>query len=744
MTDEAPRKKGIKRRWILLGGLAAAGGAAIGVGLMPYSRVSEQRKLAAKEGASVFSASLRIGADDSLTVLYPHADMGVGNGTALAQMLADELDADWTKVRIERAPAETAFANTALGQAFLRGDNEIPSFLAGTAWLLTRRLAENMNLQITGGSTAIRLTGMEGMRMAGAHARYMLTHAAAKEWGVPVGEIAIENGVLKHASGKQSGFGAFAEKALAFDPPTRLPLKEKAQYKIVGQPKPRLDIPAKVTGEAKYSGDVRLPDMVFAAIRIAPVPGGVLKSVDETPVKGVRGVVQVVKTEHAVAVLADNFWRAKTALAMLDPQWEDGANANLDSAQVLAAMDAAVKDDKQLKKDYVVGDGAKALTGDTILERTYTVPYLSHAPMEPVGCVAHFKDGALTIWGAFQDGLGAKANAAKLSELPMEKVTLHHTEMGGAFGRRALNLGYLDHAIAIAKQTDKPVNLLYTREEDLQHDFYRNPSVARMRAVLGADGKPTAASHYYTEKHDPPSASRFPYAIAHVDAKVAKGLNAAPWGPWRSVDHSVHGFFIESFIDELAHEAKQDPLQYRLAMLADKPRYGACLNAVAQMSGWAAPRGDKTSALGVAIVSSFDTIVAQVVEVTRDGAGKPKVLNVWVAADPGLCVNPNGFAQQMESGVIYGLSAALYDEITFAKGRVQQSNFHDYPVMMMADAPAIHTRILESGAKTGGAGEPGTPPVAAATANAWFALTGERVRSLPMFKHVKPAAPRPA
>lgn len=732
------------RRLIILGALAAGGGAAIGFALMPFSRLGEQRALLAKEGEHALLGALRIGADDKITVIIPHADMGVGNGTALAQQLAEELDADWAQIGIERAPGERAFANGALGQAFLRGDATIPAALAGPGWLVTRRIAETMNLQITGGSTAIRFTGMEGMRHAGACARWMLTHAAAKAWKVPAAEISVENGRLKHASGKDSGFGAFAEAALAFDPPARLPFKARADYKIVGQAKPRFDIPAKVTGAAKYSGDLRLPGMVFAALRASPVPGGTLKSVDAAPAKAMRGVVDVITMPGAVAVLADSFWRAKQGVEALDPQWEDGAKGAESSNATLTAMEAAVTGSGDLQKDYAQGDGDKIFaSAKTVVERLYTVPYLAHAAMETVGCVAQLKDGGLTIWGAFQDALGAKAQAMKTAGLADEKVKIVHTEMGGAFGRRGSTLDYLDHAIAIAKQTDKPINLIYTREEDMTHDFYRNASAAYMRAVLDKDGRPLAVSHHYAERNDPKESSQFPYAIAAKQAKFVTGLNPAPWGAWRSVDHSVHGFFIESFMDELAVEAKADPMAYRRELLSEEPRFAATLEAVAQMSDWDKAKTDKTAGLGVSVVTSFGTVVAQVARVVLVD-GKPRVTDVWVAADPGLCVNPNGFAQQMESGVIYGLTAALHGEITIEKGRVQQSNFTDYPMVLMADCPKIHVKILESGAATGGAGEPGTPPIAAAVANALFALTGQRARSLPLSKQDWTAALQPA
>lgn len=731
-----PPRKGPSRRLLILGGLAVGGGVAIGAGLSPFSRIDEQRRLAGRPGETVLVSALRIAPDDTLTVIYPHADMGVGNGTALAQIVADELDADWDRVRIERAPAELAFANGALGQAFLRGENEIPAPMAGFAWLVTRRIAEEMRLQITGGSTAIPLTGMEGMRHAGASARYMLTRAAARAWGVPVSEVAIEGGRLVHASGRSAGFGEMAEAGLAFTPPARLPLKSRGSYRVIGKPKQRLDIPPKVTGEAMYSGDVRLPGMLFAAIRACPTPGGTLASCDTSPAEGRRGVAKVVTTPTAVAVLADNFWRARQAVEALDPQWDPGANRSLDSTAVIAAMKASAAGEG-LKKDHSRGKAGVeiAAAGDKAIERVYTAPYLAHAAMETVGCVAHFKDGELHVWGAFQDALSAKYQAAKTARLKPQQVTIHHTEMGGAFGRRGFTLDYLDHAIDIARQTDAPVNLIYTREEDMTHDFYRNASAARMRAVLGADGAPTAIVHAYAERHDPPDASHFPYALENVEVRYSTGDNAAPWGAWRSVDHSVQGFFIESFIDELAHEAGEDPYTYRRRLLSDDARSLAVLDAAAEMSGWA----DNLAAgsprkLGISIRKSFGTIVCEVAEVVIRNDGSLHVPNVWVAADPGLVINPNGFAQQMESGVIYGLTAALYGEINFVDGAVKQRNFWDYQMVRMADCPRIEVKIIESGAKTGGAGEPGTPPIAAAVANAVFQATGERLRDLPLAK----------
>jgi isoquinoline 1-oxidoreductase beta subunit len=354
--------------------------------------------------------------------------------------------------------------------------------------------------------------------------------------------------------------------------------------------------------------------------------------------------------------------------------------------------------------------------------------------MEPVNCTAHFANGSLEIWGGFQDGLGARAHAAEAAGLPMEKVTLHHTAMGGGFGRRGSTLNFLDQAIAIAKQVEHPVNLIWSREEDMTQDNYRNASVARMKAGLDASGRPVAWLHEFTEKHDPQDATWIPYGIADREARYVNGTDPIPFGPWRSVDNSHQAFFIESFIDELAYEAQRDPLAYRRELLAEAPRHRAVLDAAAEMSGWGAelPKG---RGRGIALKESFGTIVAEVAEVSVGEDGRARVHQVWCAADPGEVVHPDGFAAQMEGGILYGLTAALYGEISIADGRVVEKNFPEYPMVRMADSPAIEVRVIASGARTGGAGEPGTPPIAAAVANAVFAATGQRIRALPLRKH---------
>jgi isoquinoline 1-oxidoreductase beta subunit len=359
-----------------------------------------------------------------------------------------------------------------------------------------------------------------------------------------------------------------------------------------------------------------------------------------------------------------------------------------------------------------------------------------------VACVAHFAGGRLEIHGGFQDGLGARARAAKVAGLPLDRVALHHAAMGGGFGRRGSTLNYLDQAIAIARQVDAPVNLIWSREQDMTQDNYRNASIARMRAGLDARRRPVAWLHEFTEKHDPPDATWIAYGIADREARYVNGTDPIPFGPWRSVDNSHHGFFIESFVDELAVEAKADPLAYRRDLLAGAPRHRAVLEAAASMAGWGAPLPPGRGR-GISLKESFGTIVAQVAEVSAGDDGRPRVHRVWCAADPGEVVHPDGLVAQLESGVVYGLTAALYGEITIERGRVAERNFPDYPMLRMADTPAIEVRLVPSGARTGGAGEPGTPPIGAAVANAVFAATGHRVRTLPLRKHDLRTAPEP-
>jgi isoquinoline 1-oxidoreductase beta subunit len=731
----------ISRRAFIVGGTLAGGGLLIGYVLSPFSNLRRARSLGAAGDEILLATWVKIAPDDTVTVIVPHSEMGQGVHTSLPMMLAEELDADWGHVRVEQAPADPAFANGALARGYLLGDWDIPSALSGTADFAMRKAAEFLNAQITGGSLSVRATGVAGMRRTGAAARWMLIQAAAAAWQVPADEITTEKSRLTHAKSKREAtYGEMASAAAKFDPPADVPLKPRARYTIVGQSLPRFDLPAKVDGSARYGLDTRLPNMVYGAVRASPVFGGKVASFDAAKIAGRRGGVRALEIPGAVVVVADNYWRAKQAVDALPVSFDEGRGASHSSESIFAGMESAIAKGG-LKKDYAFGDVDTALRGAArVVEATYRMPYLAHACMEPMNCTAHFHDGKLEVWGGFQDGLGARVHAAKTAGLPLERVTLHHTVMGGGFGRRGSTLNYLEQAIAVAKQLDRPVNLIWSREEDMTQDNYRNASVARMKAGLDAQGRPVAWLHEFAEKHDPVEATWISYGIANRAARYAVDTDPIPFGPWRSVDNSVHGFSIESFVDELAVAAARDPFEYRRELLADAPRHKAVLEAVAEMSGWRTP-APKGRARGISLKESFNTIVAQVAEVSVGDDGRARVHRVWCAADPGEVIHPSGLAGQLEGGIIYGLTAALYGEISIANGRVVEKNFPEYPMVKMADAPKIEVKLVPSGAHTGGAGEPGTPPIAAATANAVFALTGQRVRALPLRKQDLRVAP---
>jgi isoquinoline 1-oxidoreductase beta subunit len=724
----------ITRRLMIFGGAAVAGGGLlVGYATLPWQTLDRARQIGGKQGETMLAAWVRIAKDNTVTVIVPHSEMGQGVHTSLPMMLAEELDADWSLVRMEQAPADMAFANQGLARGFMMDmTGSAPAFLSGPLDFMSRKTAEGMNLQTTGGSTSVRWTGVEGMRRTGAAARLMLVKAAAAAWGVDEASITTADSKLTHAaSGKSATYGEMAEAAATQSVPVDCPLKAKKDYKIVGKPIQRFDIPAKVDGRAVYGLDKRLPGMRFAVIAASPVFGGKLKSVDEKPALAMKGVSQVVKLEDAVVVVADNTWRAKEALAALSPVWDEGGNAGVTSASIIAGMDAALAKEG-LAEEAGQGDVDAALaSAKKVIEARYEVPYLSHAPMEVMNTTVHLEGDRLSVWGGFQDGLAARVLAAKTASLPVDNVTLTHTAMGGGFGRRLPEyMDYLVQAVKVGMQVKGPVQLAYTREEDMTHGFFRHASVAKMKGVLDDKGRVTTFLNTVAERHDPPEASRINYDIANQAVRYASGTNPLPWGAWRSVDHTQLGFFIETFMDELAHAAGKDPFEFRRAHLEGAPRHKAVLELAASMSGWGTP-APAGRARGISFREAFGSIVAQVAEVSLGADGLPRVHRVWTAVDPGEVVNPATFAAQIEGGAIFGLSAALYGAITVDKGRVVEQNFPDYDMVRMADAPRQEVRVIESGARTGGAGEPGTAPIAAAVGNALFALTGVRVRALP-------------
>ena len=729
------------RRVVLLGGLGATGALVVGYALWPSDRLARTDKLAAKAGERFVNNWIKIANDDTVTVVVPHCDMGTGIFTALPQMAAEELDADWSKVRVEAAPPDPLFANGAPVEDSVLAErhatrDQIPAFLRGTVDNTFRTVATCMNLQVTGGASTIGTTGAYAMRVAGAAARDMLVKAAAARWNVSPEDCATKAGrVIHNASGKSFRYGELAADAATYSPSLNPKIKARSQYTLVGKSVPRIDIPDKVNGATKYGIDTVVPGMLYAAIRIAPVFGAKLKSVETAQATDRRGVKKIVKLDDAVVVVADRFWRAQDAAKGLDPQFDNGTNGSVTSASIAAQRRAAL--DGELKTEFKIRYGANAIEepGRRSYEAIYQVPYLAHAAMEPVNATALYKDGTLEVWAGAQDGLGARAYCADVAKLPLEKVTFHLMPMGGAFGRRLpQQWNYLTYAVKTAMAVPgAPVKLIFTREQDIQHDYYRPNAMSRMSASFDAKDMPLAWVQDCAMDDHGGSSARIPYAIPSQEYRTAKVPTHIPTGSWRGGEASWDAFFTESFIDELAHQMKADPLAYRTALLSAKPRHLAVLNKAAKEAGWGTPL-PSGQGRGIALCESFGSIVAHVAQVEVSPEGALTVRRIVSAIDCGMAVNPDGVKQQIEGGIVFGLSAALHGAITIDKGAVTQADLADHGVIRMAECPDIDVHIVESDAPFGGAGEPGVPPVAPAVANAVFAATGIRIRELPLAK----------
>ena len=728
----------INRRRFLLGTTVVGGGLLIGYATTRPSKHSVANGTLAENGQSFLTTWLRIDPDNTVTVLVPHSEMGQGVLTSLPMMAADELDADWELVRVEQAPATDLFANGVLIKGFAQSMGvSVPGFLDGAI----NKVSEIMNIQITGGSSSVRFTGENGMRVAGAAAREMLIKTAAVRWEVPESELTARLSHVYHdASGRSATYGELALDAARFEPSPNPRLKEPHEFTLMGKPIQRIDIPAKVDGTAAFGMDARPAGMLYAAVKTSPVFGNKLVSVNSDVALQRRGVVRVVELEDAVAVVADNYWRAKQALAALDIRFEATANDQVTTPSIYAQFDTALQG--ELNEDVEEGDTPTALAdAATTIDATYRVPYLAHAAMEPMNCTVHFHDGKADVWTGTQDNLGIRGRVASICGLNENDVTMHMFYLGGGFGRRLPNTtNTIDQATRIAQQFDVPVQTIWSREEDMQQDYYRTAVTSAFRAGFDASNNLIAWENHYIGKNEPAEAAHPPYSIPHKSIAYADSPTHVPLGAWRSVAHSQHTFFLESFVDELAHKAGKNPYQFRLDMLQDKPRHAAVLKAAAEKAGWERnlPEGH---AMGIALQESFGSIVAQVAEVSINSDGSVRVHRVTCAVDCGRSVNPDNVASQAESGIIYGLTAALYGEITIANGRVEQTNFNDYEMLRLSDSPEIDVVTIESGAALGGLGEPATPPVAAAVANAVYILTGQRVRELPLKNYRFTAAP---
>jgi len=712
-------------------GLAASGALVVGIAIRPGDRTDELAKLVTDGHEQLVATWVKIAPDNTVTAIIPHGEMGQGIHTALSAMLAEEMEADWDAMEIMEAPAEKDFANFELAREFLAGEANIPNALFDTVNGLMLTAAKSMDMQITGGSTSVRFTGVGAMLTAGAAARELLLEAAAKQWDVPLSELRAEKSYIYHGD-KKAPFAEFAEVAAMLKPNLRPKLKKRSEYKLLGQSLPRVDIPSKVDGTAMFGIDAQVDGMKYGTVMAAPVHGQTVAKLNSSDAKSMPGVIGVYNMDDYVAVVADGYWQAKQALDMVEVEWTIAETNNVNEETIFAQYAQAIETGKKkvLHKSGNVAKGMEA--ANSVFEAEYTVPYLAHACMEPMNATAWVRDGKCDLWTGTQNPLGTRMVTAETLGMDPENVTLHTAFMGGGFGRRATP-DYTNQAVQVAAKAGVPVKLIWSREETTQQDHYRPSVLGRFKAGLDEEGIPTSWESTFVHKMDPPEASAVFYDIPNVKAQYAESPTHVRLGPWRSVDHTQHGYFTESFIDELAVNAKMDGYEFRRKLLKSKPRHLKVLDAAAKMAGWgkALPAGQ---AQGISITESFMTIVAEVVTVDMS-QGEPQVLHVACAADAGLAVNPDGFKAQMESGIIYGLTAALYGEITIADGAVEQSNFHDYPMVRMDNAPEIDVQIISSDARIGGAGEPGTPPIAPAVANAVFKATGKRIRQLPLSRH---------
>jgi len=705
----------LDRRTLLVSVAAAGGSLALGFDV-PFGPSPVRGSTTPAE----ITAWIVIEPDDTVVIRVAKSEMGQGGFTALPMLVAEELECDWSKVKAEFAAP----------QDNLRRDR---------AW-------GDMS---TGGSRSIR-TSQEALRRAGAIARAMLIGAAAAQWNVAASECRAESSVITHLpSGRTVRFGAIAEAAARREPPASVTLKDPRSWKLVGTPRKRLEIIDKVEGKPIYGIDVRLPGMLHAAVIQSPVFKGKLKAVDEAAIAGMRGVRKVVKLDDAVAVVADNWWRAKRAAEALAVTWDDGANGQVTSDGIDAFLRSGLTaDDAGIgrKDGDIIAGLAKAAKR---VEAEYRVPFLAHATMEPQNCTVHVRGEEVEVWAPTQNGEATLSAAARAAGVPPRNVVVHKTMLGGGFGRRGLTQDFVTLAVKIARELREPVKVLWTREEDLRHDFYRPAAMARMTAGLDAAGMPVAwhvrlsgpsilgmlrpalVDRHFQEGF----LDDMPYDVPNYLADYAMRMTHVPVGFWRCVNHSQNCFFKESFIDELAHAAQADPYRYRRRMLRRHPRAAkliAVLDAAAARTGWGTPPPAGVHR-GLALNEVRGTYTAAVVEISI--GQELRVHRVVSAIDCGHVVNPMTVEMQVEGATVYALTAALYGEITIRDGRVQQSNFHDHRMLRLSEMPRVETVIVRSGDGWNGVGEPPVAVVAPALCNAVFAATGKRIRSLPLKNH---------
>ena len=755
------------RRRFLLAGAALGGGLLVGCSApTPEDRLGSPDVLPVREGHVALNGWVRIATDGTVTVAVPRAEMGQGVFTALPLLLAEELDADWDDVRAEPAPVDRIYANQAMMLNALPFGVEEDGWLVRAGSAALERLGSVLSLQATGGSSSIR-DAWGPLRVAGATARAMLVQVAAQRWQVDASACRTEAGRVIHPDGQRKlGYGELASDAAKLAPPEHVRLKDPKQFRLIGRAAPRQDIPAKVNGSAVFGIDVRVPGMVFASLIQAPVFGADVAAFDGSEALKQRGILKVVRIPHAVAVIADSWWRAKQARALVKVQWTATPNDAYTSQDLARAADEALREGfgmpylmrgdaegriEQARKGSQASSQAAKDAGPRVLEARYHAPHLSHGALEPINCTARVHEGRVELWVSTQVASLARWRAAQVAGVESDQVTLHLPLVGGGFGRR-LEVDMVEQAVRLAMQADgRPVKMVWTREEDTQHDFYRPAAWADFRAALDEQGRAIAwhnrvaaqpptnmatvrllpwASSKLPDKSQIEGAFDVPYAIEHMKVQQLQLDSPVPVGFWRSVGHSYNAFFTECFADELAHAEGADPVAWRLARLGAQPRHRAVLDEVARRAGWGTPL-PAGHARGVALQGSFGSICAQVVEASFEG-GEVRVHRVTCVIDCGVVVHPDTVVAQMQGSIVFALTAALHGEITVAEGRVQQSSFPDQPLLPLARTPRIDVHLVPSAHPPGGVGEPGVPPLAPALANALFGLTGERLRSLPL------------
>ncbi len=661
------------------------------------------------------NAWVHIADNNIITLLSARSEMGQGVYTSMPMLIAEELNVDISQIKVAAAPPGEVYVNSLLGG------------------------------QLTGGSTSVR-EGWLKLRVAGAQVREMLITAAAARWSVDRDLVRADKGMVYGPKGLKSTYGELAEAAARMPVPEKPPIKDPKDFKIVGKRTKRVDTPAKVNGTAEFGIDVKLPGMVYASLAQCPVIGGKVKSFDGTKAKASAGVIDVVQITDGVAVVASSWWQAKKARDLLSIQWDEGAGAALSDASVIDGTRQALKTGKVLEIIKPQGDVAAALKGAAkVLEAEYVIPMQAHAPLEPMNFTAHVQGNKALLIGPTQFQQGAQGAVAGALGLKPEDITLQTTFLGGGFGRR-LEVDFIVQAAQISKAVNKPVKLLWTREDDMTHDFYRPVGVNQLKAGLDASGKPVALHFKVASQSVTQRAFGLPkdtldafmaeaavtgYNIANTQHDMVIHDTGIRVGYWRAVSHNMNAFANESFMDELAKAAGKDPYEYRMSLLAGKPRFANVLKLAADKAGWGKPLA-KGRALGIALMEGYDTYMAQVAEVSLSDSGEVQVHRVTVAADMGHMVNPDTVEAQLQSSIIFGMGAALKHQITMANGRVQETNYHNFQPVRMNEAPKIDIVLVKSTEKPGGIGEPATAVVAPAIANAVAKLTGKRVRRLPI------------